>query len=58
MIELMVVLFDVFWMVSIVLLLWGADTILGMGMEFKNKGMMHCFREGKCQQGFTTGVCY
>ena len=52
------VLFDVFWMVSMVLLLWGADTILGMGMEFKNKGMMHCFREGKCQQGFTTGVCY
>ena len=45
-----------FWMVSMVLLLWGADAILGMGMEFKYKGMLHVFREVKCQQGFTTGV--
>ena len=30
----------------------------GMGMEFKDKIMLHCFREVKCQQGFTTGVIY
>ena len=25
-------------------------------MEFKNKIMLYCLREVKCQQGFTTGV--
>ena len=42
-----------------VLLLWGADATgygLGMGLEFKDKVILHCFREVKCQQGFTAGV--
>ena len=39
-----------FWMVSMVLLPWEADIILGMGLEFKDKGIMHGFREGKCQR--------
>ena len=26
------------------------------GMEFKDKIMLHCFREVKCRQGFTTGI--
>ena len=25
----------------------------GMGMEFKHKGMLHCFRERKGRQGLT-----
>ena len=29
-----------------------------MGMEFKNKIMLNCFREKKCKQGFTTGIWY
>ena len=41
-----------------VLLLWGVNAILGMGMEFKDKTVLHCSREVKCQQGFTTGVSY
>ena len=28
----------------------------GMGMKFKNKIMLHCFREVKCNQGFTTEI--
>ena len=28
----------------------------GMGMEFKDKIMLQCFREVKCKQGFTTGT--
>ena len=28
----------------------------GMGMEFKDKIMLHCFREVKCKQGFTAGT--
>ena len=28
----------------------------GMGMEFKDKMMLHCFREVKGKQGFTTGI--
>ena len=39
-----------------VLLLQGADAILGMGMEFKDKVMLHCSKEVKCRQGFTTRV--
>ena len=27
-----------------------------MGMEFKDKMMLHCFREVKGNQGFTAGV--
>ena len=30
----------------------------GVGMEFKGKIMLHCFREVKCQQGFTPGISY
>ena len=30
----------------------------GMGMEFKDKMMLHCFREVKGKQGFTTGIWY
>ena len=30
----------------------------GMGMEFKDKIMLHCFREVKFQQGFTPGIRY
>ena len=29
-----------------------------MGMEFKDKIMLYCFREMKCKQGFTTGTWY
>ena len=28
----------------------------GMGMEFKDKIVLQCFKEVKCQQGFITGV--
>ena len=28
----------------------------GMGMEFKDKMMLHCFREVKGKQGFTTEI--
>ena len=28
----------------------------GMGMEFKDKIMLYCFREVKYKQGFTTGI--
>ena len=28
----------------------------GMGMEFKDKMMLYCFREVKGKQGFTTGI--
>ena len=28
----------------------------GMGMEFKVKIMLYCFREMKCKQGFATGI--
>ena len=30
----------------------------GMGMEFKDKIMLHYFRGVKSQQGFTPGICY
>ena len=29
-----------------------------MGMEFKDKIMLHCFRKVKRKQGFTTGLWY
>ena len=29
-----------------------------MGLKFKNKITLHCFREVKCKQGFTTGTFY
>ena len=29
-----------------------------VGMEFKDKIMLHYFREVKCQQGFTPGIWY
>ena len=29
-----------------------------MGMEFKDKMMLHCFRKVKGKQGFTTGIWY
>ena len=32
--------------------------IWGMDMEFKDKLMLHCFPEMKCQQGFTTEIGY
>ena len=28
----------------------------GIGMEFKEKYMLYCFREVKYKQGFTTGI--
>ena len=28
----------------------------GMGMEFKDKTMLYCFREVKREQDFTTGI--
>ena len=28
----------------------------GMGLEFKDKMMLHCFREVKGKQGFSTGI--
>ena len=31
--------------------------LYGMSVEFKKKIMLHCFREVKCQQGVTIGVC-
>ena len=27
-------------------------------MKFKNKIMLYCFREEKCEEGFTTGIRY
>ena len=33
-----------------VIVLWGVDRILGMGMEFRDRIMLYCFRELKCQQ--------
>ena len=45
-----------FWIVSMVLLLWEADAVLEMGIELKVKGILHCFREMKCQQSFSTAV--
>ena len=42
-------------MFSMVLLI-GVDAIQGMGMEFKDKIMLYCFREVKWKQGFTTGT--
>ena len=30
----------------------------GMGMEFKGKIMLYCFREVKCKQGFNTKIWY
>ena len=30
----------------------------GMGMEFKDKIMLDCFREVKCKQSFTTWIWY
>ena len=41
-----------------VLLLWRVMLFYGMNMEFKDKIVLHCFREVKCQQGFTTEVSY
>ena len=29
-----------------------------MGMKSKDKIMLQCFREVKCEQGFTTGIQY
>ena len=29
-----------------------------MGMEFKDKILLRCFREVKCEKGFTTGTWY
>ena len=34
------------------------DAILGNGVEFKDKIMLHCFRGVKSQQGFTPGIWY
>ena len=55
-IELMVVLLTFFW----VWFQFYGNMLLcsGMGMEFKDKVMLHCFREMGCQQGFTTGIWY
>ena len=40
--------------VSAVLILWGAaGPILRMGVEFRAKSMLHCYREVKCQLGDT-----
>ena len=36
---------DFLSMVSMVLVPWEVDTMLGMGMEFKGKIMQHCFWE-------------
>ena len=59
MIGLMVVLLTCFsHMVSMVLVLWGVGAILGMGLEFKEKNMLHCYRGMKCQQGFNTKIWY
>ena len=43
-------------MVSMVLVLWGVG--MGMGMGFKNKVMLHCHMEVKCQRGGTPGIRY
>ena len=58
MIELMVDLLTIFTYVIIVLVLWGLVLFCEMGMGFKDKIMLHCFREVKCQQGFTTEIWY
>ena len=55
-IELVVVLLTFFW----VWFQFYGNMLLcsGMGMEFKDKVMLHCFREMGCQQGFTAGIWY
>ena len=59
MIGLMLVLLTFFRMVSMVLVLWGVMLLGGLegcySKEFKEKIMLHCLREVKRQQGFTTG---
>ena len=47
-------------MVGMVLLFTYRELILfqGMGMEFKDKIMLHCFKEVRCKQGFTTETLY
>ena len=45
----MVVLLTLFCMVSMVLVLWGVAAILEIGVEFKEKIMLHGLREVKYQ---------
>ena len=46
-------------MVSMVYVQWGVVVVLrGIDMEFKDKIILHCFPEMKCQQGFLTEVGY
>ena len=39
-----------------VLVLWGVSTILRNWYGIQGQNYVPCFREVKCQQGFTTGV--
>ena len=39
-----------FWFYGELVLFWET------GMEFKEKNILHCLREVKCQQGFTPGI--
>ena len=48
---------DVFFTYGMVIVLWGVGRILGMGMEFRDRIMLNCFREPKCQQqSYTLGI--
>ena len=43
---------------SMVLVILGVGPILGNGLGFKNKIVLHSFREKKCHQCYTSGLCY
>ena len=45
-----------FCIASMAWFLWEVASIIGMDVAFKNKIMLHNFREVKHQQGFTKGI--
>ena len=45
-------------MVGMVLVLLEVDPILGKDIGFKNKIVLHSFREVKYHQVYTPGICY
>ena len=58
MIGLIVVLLTLFWHGEYGFTYRELMLFYGIGMEFKDKILLYCFREVKCKKGFTTGTWY